>query len=141
MAIEEFRGMYGFLSNMHACPVVVEGISYKSSEAAYQAMKTEDLAERLKISKMSGPESKRYARTIPIRNDWDEIKLSCMENILRAKFSQNPALKTLLLYTIGEELVEKNSWGDTFWGVCKNTGENHLGKLLMKLRNEYAEEV
>ena len=140
MAIESFRGMYGFLSNMHACPVTVDGITYQSSEAAYQAMKTDDIAERQKISKMSASDSKRYARTIPIRDNWDEVKLSYMEDVLRAKFSQNPALKTLLLYTVGEELVEGNTWGDTFWGVYKNNGQNQLGKLLMKLRNEYAEE-
>lgn len=35
-------------------------------------------------------------------------------------------------------LVEGNSFGDTFWGVDARTGkgENHLGKILMKVREE-----
>lgn len=34
------------------------------------------------------------------------------------------------------EIVEENSWRDTYWGVCKGVGENHLGKILMKIRDE-----
>jgi hypothetical protein len=35
-------------------------------------------------------------------------------------------------------LVEGNRWGDQFWGVDLRTGlgENHLGKILMKVRDE-----
>ena len=33
-------------------------------------------------------------------------------------------------------LVEKNDWGDTFWGVCSGKGENYLGRLLMQVRKE-----
>jgi predicted NAD-dependent protein-ADP-ribosyltransferase YbiA (DUF1768 family) len=33
------------------------------------------------------------------------------------------------------ELIEGNWWGDTYWGVCNGVGENHLGKLLMKIRD------
>lgn len=35
-----------------------------------------------------------------------------------------------------EELIEGNYWHDTYWGVCEGVGENHLGKLLMEIRNE-----
>ena len=33
-------------------------------------------------------------------------------------------------------LIEGNEWGDTFWGTCDGIGENHLGKILMRIRNE-----
>lgn len=137
MAIKSFRGMYGFLSNMHNCPVIYDGIEYTSSEAAFQAQKTKDIDERVKISSMSGSDSKRYIRTIPIREDWDDVRLSVMEDVCRAKFDQNPSLKEMLLYTDGQELIEGNTWGDRYWGVYRNDGENHLGKILMKLREEY----
>ena len=39
------------------------------------------------------------------------------------------------LQLIEGEIVEENTWGDTFWGVCKGVGENHLGKLLMEIRD------
>ena len=62
-----------------------------------------------------------------------------MESGLRYKFSKhNPKLRQKLLDTNGVELVEYNYWHDVFWGVCKKTevGENHLGKLIMKIREE-----
>ena len=33
------------------------------------------------------------------------------------------------------ELIEGNEWSDTFWGVCRGQGENWLGKILMKTRD------
>jgi hypothetical protein len=41
-----------------------------------------------------------------------------------------------LLATKGHDLAEGNWWGDTFWGTCKGTGHNHLGKILMDIRSE-----
>jgi predicted NAD-dependent protein-ADP-ribosyltransferase YbiA (DUF1768 family) len=61
-----------------------------------------------------------------------------MDAVLASKF-QDPALLTLLLETGDEELCEVNEWHDQFWGVCScpkhgGTGENNLGKALMRLR-------
>ena len=38
----------------------------------------------------------------------------------------------------GCNLIEGNTWewSRTFWGVCNGSGENHLGRLLMKVREE-----
>ena len=60
-----------------------------------------------------------------------------MEFLLRQKFSdQNKVLKEKLLATGEAEIVEGNDWDDTFFGVCNGVGENQLGKLLMKIRDE-----
>ena len=59
-----------------------------------------------------------------------------MESLVREKFSQNLDLKNLLLTTNDTELVEANTWGDTFWGRCNGVGKNHLGLILMKIREE-----
>ena len=63
-----------------------------------------------------------------------------MEDCLRAKFAI-PELKEMLLATGDEELIEGTWWHDQFWVVCyfdqhKGEGQNHLGKLLMKIREE-----
>jgi predicted NAD-dependent protein-ADP-ribosyltransferase YbiA (DUF1768 family) len=58
-----------------------------------------------------------------------------METLLRQKFA-HPELRAKLKETNDAELVEGNWWGDRFWGVCRGEGENHLGKLLMKIRAE-----
>ena len=56
-----------------------------------------------------------------------------MEFVLRQKFA-HPDLLAMLLATGDMELVEDNDWDDTYWGVCNGLGQNHLGKLLMKIR-------
>lgn len=70
------------------------------------------------------------------RSDWDEVKLTIMEDLLRAKIEQNPYVKKKLLETKDQIIVE-NSPKDSYqgWGLDRN-GENHLRKLWMKLRDE-----
>ena len=61
-----------------------------------------------------------------------------MEEIVRAKFTQNQDMKQQLLATGNLVLEEGNGWHDTFWGVDLKTGEgeNHLGRILMQVREE-----
>jgi len=58
-----------------------------------------------------------------------------MKSCLQEKFS-DPLLRKKLLATGNATLIEGNTWGDTYWGVCKGKGQNKLGKLLMELRSE-----
>ena len=134
--INEFRGQYRFLSNFYPCLIEFEGNVYISVEHAFQAAKTLDEDWRESIFWARTPsDAKRIGRKVPLREDWEEIKLSVMENLLRQKFNIFD-FKSALLATGDEELIEGNWWGDTFWGVCNGQGENHLGKLLMKIRSE-----
>lgn len=136
-----FKEEYVFLSNFTYLekPLCGEGLSFPTVEHFYQAMKTKDIALRKVISEHPSKGLKKFIKTVTLREDWDEIKLAAMEYGLRWKFSDhNPVLKSKLLSTKGVELVEYNYWRDTFWGVSLQTGEgeNHLGKLLMKIRDE-----
>jgi len=70
------------------------------------------------------------------RNDWYEVKLNIMEEICRAKLSQHFYVQKKLLQTEDRDLIE-NSPRDSFWGWGENkNGENNLGKIWMKLREE-----
>ncbi|WIL01665.1 riboflavin biosynthesis protein [Klebsiella phage vB_KpnM_SCNJ1-Y] len=134
--INSFKGQYSFLSNFYPVQVEIEGIVYPSVEHAYVAMKTMDIELRKQISLMeTAGKVKRMGRTLNVRSDWDHIKLPVMFGLLRLKF-QKPELKLLLISTGDSHLEEGNWWGDTFWGVCKGVGENNLGKLLMRVRQE-----
>lgn len=136
-SIERFFGEFRFLSNFWPVQVSYEGKEYPSVEHAYVAAKTLDNDIREQISKESSPGLvKKIGRQITLRKDWEDIKLEVMHNLVNQKFSLNPELKEKLLSTGDLDLVEGNSWGDTFWGVCKGKGENHLGKILMKVRKE-----
>lgn len=131
-----FRGKFAFLSNFHPCKVVYEGIEYPSSEHAFMSGKTLDQQERQHIASLPTPgAAKRYGRTIKLRPDWEEVKFKVMEDVLRIKFS-DPKLREKLLATKGYLIEELNHWNDTCWGICKGVGENNLGKILMKIRDE-----
>ena len=145
--IKEFTGKYEFLSNFWHSPFTYEGIVYPTNEHFFQAMKTLDWNERNWIASAETPGvAKRRGRTCPLRSDWEKVKDEVMLTGLRIKFS-NPALRTQLIMTGDEELVEGNWWHDNTWGSCSCErcvgiyGQNRLGKLLMQVRNEIREEL
>ena len=63
------------------------------------------------------------------------IKDDVMYNVVKAKFNIK-YLKQMLINTGDAELIEGNSWNDTYWGVCSGRGQNKLGKILMRVREE-----
>lgn len=131
-----FRGPYAFLSNFHDAPVKLDGVTYPSVEHAYMAAKTTNPIQRMAIYSCKTPaDAKRMGRKVTLRPDWDKVKLSVMEDLLRQKF-QIPYLKMMLLHTGETPLVEENTWGDKYWGTCYGVGQNNLGRLLMKIRDE-----
>jgi ribA/ribD-fused uncharacterized protein len=134
--ISEFQAQYRFLSNFWPAPVVYQEVEYPTVEHAYQAAKSLCLVKRLEISKMKTPgDAKRAGKYVELRQDWDQVKDEIMENLVRLKF-QIPSLSVLLLQTGNAELIEGNTWGDTYWGRCNGVGKNKLGVILMKIRDE-----
>lgn len=139
--IRGFFGAYRFLSNFHPSRFRFDGIWYDSSEAAYMAQKTEDIKLRKIIATLTANQAKVIGRNLRLRDGWDDMRLSVMLEVLRAKFSKhNFEIRIHLLDTGDKVLVEENNWGDTFWGVCDGVGENNLGKLLMQVREEIKNE-
>jgi ribA/ribD-fused uncharacterized protein len=134
--INSFRGQYNFLSNFFSCTVIVGGDLYPSVEHAFQALKAVREADRVSIQRADSPAiAKRMGKQVRKRPDWDEVRVQFMLDCLHAKFN-DPELRRALLATGDEILVEGNWWGDKFWGVCDNEGENWLGQLLMHVRWE-----
>lgn len=135
--INQFIGEYRWLSNFELCNLIYEGEIYISSEHAYQAAKSLQTGVRLMIANCTTPRlARKLGQQVECRPDWDEKKVSIMEDILRLKFKVGSPLAQKLLDTGDEELIEGNWWGDKFWGVCEGVGKNNLGKSLMKIRNE-----
>jgi len=136
--IDRFSGEHDYLSNFFLSPIPFEGKEYPSVEHAYQAAKTINPEEREKIRLASTPGlSKKMGRLVELRLDWGDIKIDVMRNLVRNKFERNSKLKEYLLNTLPHDLVEGNTWGDKFWGVCDGEGENYLGKILMEIREEF----
>lgn len=104
------------------------------------ASKCADQTQRKMFMGLNGGQAKRLGRTITLRSDWETVKLEVMEQLVRQKF-QYQLLKEKLLETEDAILIEGNYWHDNFWGSCTcakcgNRGQNNLGKILMKIREE-----
>ncbi len=127
-----------WFSNMTKVDIEIDGKIYKSTENYYQSQKLENWKDRLYIADLDPHISKKEVRNYNIRKDWDDVKIDVMKKALIAKFTK-PYWKTLLLSTDNEPIIEWNNWNDKFWGVSvkDNKGQNHLGNLLMDIREEF----
>jgi N-glycosidase YbiA len=134
----KFHGYKHPLSNFYESNFRIGTFIYPTVEHYYQSQKSNDSYERMDILMADTPkEAKEMGKYIEdIKENWDDKKLIYMWKGLYAKFTQNHHLKKYLLDTKDVELVE-NSPVDSYWGRGKNwDGENKLGKMLMKLREE-----
>ena len=132
--IDSFHGECAFLSNYYDSPIFYDGILYPTVEHAFQAAKTTVFIQRIIIANKKTPgQAKCAGRKVTLRDNWDDIKLYIMKELIILKFT-NPKLKSALLNTKDAELIERNTWNDTYWGICNGIGENHLGKILMEVR-------
>jgi ribA/ribD-fused uncharacterized protein len=131
-----FSGAFEFLSNFYESEVEYEGLVYPTAEHAFQAAKTLHPGTRKLIRDLPTPgQAKRMGRHVLLRPLWENVKIDVMHQIVKKKF-ENPEMRKLLLKTNDRKLIEGNYWGDTFWGVCDGEGSNHLGKILMRVREE-----
>jgi ribA/ribD-fused uncharacterized protein len=149
---------FGGFSNMSGdFPIMVNGVRVRSSEHLYQALKFTDHpdVQRAILDEPSPMKAKWIAKTKDdvkknkkgnlkkVRKDWEEIQLEVMAFCLKTKliwywikFGQ------LLRSTEGKEIfeIETREVTSPFWGVFPDgdgfRGENRLGELLMKLRDE-----
>ncbi len=128
MKIESFSGAYRFLSNFYIEP---DGTCV---EVEYQMAKCADNSGPHMFDGLSPGQAKRLGRIVALRSNWEEVKLGVMFELVEKKFTDHANLRQLLLDTQQVELVEGNNWGDRFWGVCRGEGENHLGRILMDVR-------
>ena len=135
--IRSFREEYEFLSNPYKCRVLFNGIWYPSSEHAYQASKTVITSIRKNMAKIRGwRDVKRRGNKVQLRRHWEEKKDHFMYRIVKAKFKQNKDLLIKLIATGEAHLEEGNDWGDTYWGTVNGQGQNCLGTILMRVREE-----
>ena len=143
--ISGFFGPYRFLSNFWPAPVTYEGVLYPSTEVAYQAAKCVIRKDRELFIHATSSEAKQIGKRVIMRSDWDDVRESIMSDLVDQKFNKHIDLRDQLLATNKKQLVEANTWKDTFWGVyykyqrssgtyeCLG-GQNKLGEILMKVR-------
>jgi ribA/ribD-fused uncharacterized protein len=127
-----------------------DGHEAYTTEQPYMASKFEDPEIRAEImATADGRAAKSLAKQLKARGvseieGWYDARIPVMTTVVDMKFRANLDLADRLIGTGNQLIVEGNQWEDRFWGVSpigSNNGENNLGKILMKLRHELAEEL
>jgi len=126
-------------TNFYDCSFVDKGITWATSEHYFQAHKFEDQSLFQHIAKTRAPrdafeEAQKHAQYV--RSDWRQGKsLEVMKKAVLLKFKQNQIIQNILLDTGNAKLIE-HTVNDNYWGDGGGTGENHLGIILEKVREE-----
>ena len=135
---------YGELSNFSPHPVELKGRVWPTSEHYFQAQKFAGTEHEEAVRQVKSPmiaARMGRSRERPLRPDWESVKDDIMREALRAKFTQHPGLRSLLLRTGEAELIEHTK-NDSYWADGGDgTGKNRLGELLMELRVQLRKEI
>jgi len=136
--IWRFEGEHSFLSNRYKASVELDGFVFKTADAAFWALSCANEEDRRIIASSRPENAHRIAGLYPRVQGWVASQIAIMERIIRAKFSQHEILAEKLRATGRARLVWTNTVPDTFWGEDRYAcvGENHLGQILMKVREE-----
>ncbi|MEV8099942.1 NADAR family protein [Kitasatospora sp. NPDC085879] len=134
---------YGCFSNFSPHGVDLGGTHWPTVEHWYQAQKFPGsrYAERIRRadSPLRAADLGRDPATAP-RRDWLRVRDEVMRRGVEAKFRAHEDIRTVLLSTGGEQLVE-DTFADDYWGCGRNgTGRNMLGRILMRTRSRLAAE-
>lgn len=128
--------------NFSSFQVEYNGILFPTLEHAYQAMQfiktSREIFQKIKNSKSAHDAQKiAYENKEKKGPEWEGKKKDIMKAILINKIDQHPYVLKKLIQT-GERKIIEDSWRDPIWGWGENKqGQNLLGQIWMKLRDEY----
>lgn len=133
---------YGCFSNFSPHSICMQGEDWQTVEHYYQAQKfigTKD--EKVVPIIQAAPSPEEAAAlgrdcTRQVRADWEQVKTEVMRQAVLKKFLTHPDIQAILIAT-DDLLIVENSPKDYYWGCGKDkTGDNHLGKILMSVRQQ-----
>lgn len=138
--INFLENRFHYLSPFSAHRIEIWGEVFPTVEHAYQAAKIKPGVERDAIKNAPSPLDawrlgQKYKNNPDLRvSDFDKDVV--MEELFCAKMQQHPDIVKVLKESGDSELL-KFIDTDYYWGTGKDrTGQNQMGKLWMKLRDE-----
>lgn len=142
MALQRYSGFpekQAFMSNSYPSPITIrrdgKAYNYTCVEAAYQAL--QHPGHMTAFQSLSAEQAIASGQLLQPRPDWKQIQFSVMEELIRAKFDQNPDLKAQLIATRDEPITSISTSGELYWSKNGPDGENNLGRILEHTRDEY----
>ncbi len=137
-AINFVESRWQYLSPFSAHEVEVGGVVYKTAEHAYQTLRMlPEFQESVKETK-SPLAAWRVAQELKKQDKLDKnvSKDILMEIVFRAKLEQHQDIIDVLIESKDRELLKVYDT-DYYWGTgADGSGQNKMGKLWMKLRDE-----
>jgi ribA/ribD-fused uncharacterized protein len=151
---DESKGEHRHFSNMSNHPVKIDDVEYKTVEHYFQAMKAREFEDTEIYNKILKTKTAKAVKAVghKVANFkeavWESKRDDIMEKGVRTKFVQHPSLRKQLVET-GDKLIGEANPRDMYWGIgtsmtqvkskspSKWRGLNKMGKLLMKLRDEF----
>lgn len=133
-----FNGEYEFLSNSYNCKIYDEKdeLTYSNIESALIAQKSTDYGTRRKFTRLNAMKARKKESSIPDNYEWEDNKDKIMYSFIVDKFKKGSSLADKLIKTGNKILINAVSYPDEYYGVHYGKGENKLGKMLMKRREE-----
>jgi len=130
---------YGDFCNFSSHGFAIDDKYWPTVEHYFQAQKFAGTEQESAIQRARTPgDAKGLGRTtaIPLRDDWEDIKDEVMYVGVLRKFQTHREPRERLLATGNEEIVE-SAPGDYYWGCgADGSGQNKLGRILMRVRDE-----
>ena len=138
---------YYEFTNFYRAPVLIDGKKWPTTEHYFQAQKFVgtpyvEVIRQLPTAREAFQCSRDPKVSCWRRSDWDTMKDGIMLKALRCKFAQHQNLREKLWKTGKRELIEHTT-NDSYWadGGGEGKGQNRLGRLLMKVREDIVEEI
>ncbi len=137
-------GDLGYLANYSNHGFSVDGVYYKTVEHYYQAMKFDNPEIRKQIIAAETPkEASNIGRDRNNKriDNFKKIKDKVMYKGILEKFRQNRDIAYKLIETRNRRIAEATI-DEYYWGIGKDkSGENHIGKILVKVRKRIKKEI
>jgi len=122
----------------------LDGHVWQTVEHYYQALKFENPDYQGRIANALNSKAARKlgrARFKRKRSDFKQVRDTLMTRALYIKAKTHADVSERLLNT-GEQSLVENSQFDYYWGCGRDhRGDNHYGKILMKVRKKLLEEL
>jgi ribA/ribD-fused uncharacterized protein len=149
IAFTKVKLPYGWMGNMSPHPVAHGGLTWRTTEALFHALRLPEGHEgREKIREQKSPmAAKMVSKTLKddyVVEPWSTGDVTNMIFCVKLKMDQYPDLMEQLLATgdlpIYEDVSSRDHGSGSFWGASNKSGawvgENILGQILMEIREE-----
>ena len=145
VAIRKVKEPWGIFGNFAPTPIIINGVTFKTSELLFQLMKFKEKEPILAVYNATPPKmiAKHWEKTHR-REDWGRMIVDAMKFCITQKYEQSEDFRKELERSKGKYIVEDQTsfpkkTPDT-WGVKQQgsdfIGPNLLGRLLMELRDK-----